>query len=324
MRAAVNVFVLWGLTSVLLGAPAFAEGSGQEGADRFVPSLSINSGLLVQEWSGTVASEICRECSFPDPSQELLRQPDEGSDRDTTPYVGFALELMSPELPVPGAPRLFVGGEFAAAFGIERRLAREGSPGIIGSPLPAAERIQFDEDIATGQGGETIAQMDHFIYGAQAGFALPVEFLGRALRVKPSFGWIRYGVDLEGIVTDAECATVNPGQFNERNECNVNNGGFLRAVALESDASEEFDAIGPGLDLEMDTGRFGPIGTSLFAGARFYRVLGDRTVEFQSQDLVVSDQLGTDTYRSRYSFEIDEWFYRIGIGMRFQWLGSAD
>ena len=299
-------------------------GSGQDGGDRWVPSLAIIGGVTVQDWSGAVESEICRGCPIPDPlaREEPLRDPATGSDLDVTPYIGGNLELMTPELPIPSSPRLFVGGEVAAAVGVSRILAQEGEPGTIESPLPEAGSGNrgFSEDTALGQGSETVAQLGNVIYGANAGVAFPFELYGRALRLKTSFAWIRYEIDVEGLVVDAECQPVPPG----RTECNDNlPNGFLREIRLQGSGSGTFDGIGPGLDIEMDIGRFGPLGTSLFAGARFYYILGEREIAFGDSQ-PYDDQLGTDQTRARWSFEADPWIYRLGLGLRFQWLGSGE
>ena len=73
----------------------------------------------------------------------------------------------------------------------------------------------------------------------------------------------------------------------------------------------------------MDTGRFGPLGTSLFLGGRAYHVLGDRSIAFgTSQDY--DDVLGMDTATASFEVEVDPWLYRAHVGIRFFWLGSRD
>lgn len=331
MRVAVNAFALIGAALALqapLAAMAEDQDAGserrkQDGEDQWVPSFAIVSGLTVQEWDGEAESEICPGCTFPNPQAEALRPFEKGDDRDVTPYVGGSLELMTPALPIPTSPRLFIGGEFLSAFGTDRDIAGEGDPSTpLQSPLPeGAENTPFGEDAVIGQGSVTKAEIDKFVYGAHAGIAFPVEIYGRALRIKPMFAWIHYEVDVSGKVTDAECAPFLNGT-----QCNENlPSGFLRnspdGILLKDDDSDTFDGIGPGVDVEMDTGRFGPLGTSLFAGARLYKILGSRKIKLsatQSYD----DQLGQDETRGRWSYEVDDWIYRIGIGIRFQWLGT--
>jgi hypothetical protein len=326
MRAAVNTFVRFcvvlAIPVLLTASPARAEDSGQQGAGLFVPSLLIRSGVTGQVWDATLRSETCRGCTLPNANAAPLRPSESGDDFDVTPFVGGVLELMTPELSVPGSPRFFVGGEFAGAFGIDRKIAREGDPSTVSAPLPEGSATPYQEGGALGQGSETIATMGDYLYGAHAGVAVPFELWGRALRIRTSVGWLRYEVNLEGIVTDAECTQVNP----TTTQCNPNFGvgGFQRAVTLTGSTSEEFDGIGPGLDLEMDTGRFGPVGSSILIGVQFYRILGNREVDFSSPAVTVSDSLGTDQNQAHFGYEADEWMYRLGVGIRFSWLGFEE
>lgn len=323
MRVAVNRFVLFcavlALPALLEVSPARAEGSGQQGADRFVPSLLVKSGVTGQVWDATLRSEVCRGCTLPNPAQQPLRSSESGDDFDVSPFVGGMLELTTPELSILGSPRFFVGGEFAGSFGVDRRVAREGDPSTISSPLPEGSPTGYDENAALGQGSETIARMGDYIYGAHAGVAIPFELMGRALRVRATVGWLRYEVDVDGIVTDAECTPRIT-----TTECNPDAGGFTRSVTLTGSTTEEFDGIGPGLDIEMDTGRFGPVGSSILLGVQAYRMIGDTDVEFSSPVVSVSDSLGNDQNQAHFGFEADEWMYRLGVGIRFSWLGFEE
>lgn len=328
MRTAVNVFAVGAAAAAihlaLLPAPSLgAEESARDaaerrGADRWIPSFALISGVTVQEWSGSNASSICRGCTFPDPTEEPLRDPQFGSDRDVTPYVGGSVELMTPELPLPLSPRLFVGGEMAAAFGFERSVANEGDPNVPRSPLPEGSDFFFSEDRALGQGTDTVAEFESQLYGAHVGVAFPFELFGRQMRVKPSFAWLRYDIHLEGLVVDAECL-----EFFQNTRCNTTSQGigFLRSIRLSAEDDKTLDGIGPGVDLEMDTGRFGPFGTSLFLGGRVYKLLGDRTVGFEAPVESFDDAVGVDEARAEFSFEVDEWMYRVGLGLRLHWVG---
>jgi hypothetical protein len=328
MRAAVNAIALLSALIALPVARATAEGSGQDGADQWVPSLSVIGGVSVQEWEGALESEICRGCTFPDPASEPLRGSATGGDRDVTPFVGGNLELMTPEQPIPTSPRLFVGGEIAATFGFERKVALEGDPGTLAPPFPEVpgnESQAYSEDDALGQGSETLAQLDSPFYGVYAGIAFPFELFGRPVRVKPAFAWIRYGVKVQGLVVDAECRPL----FGLGGGCNDQSfpPGFLREIRIQGSETGTFDGVGPGLDIEMDTGRFGPLGSSIFIGARAYYTLGDRAIEFGASESFPTDDgpnLPPSETRARWSFEAQPWMYRIGLGFRVQWLGSAD
>jgi hypothetical protein len=339
MRSRVNVFALLSAAAALQmafpAALAAAEPrsarSGHEGRDRWIPSLALIGGLSIQNWDAAVSSEICPECIFPDLAAEALRPTVMDSDIDVTPFIGGSFELMTPELPIPTSPRLFIGGEVAAAFGTERAVALEGDPGELRSPLSPEDSLitHYGENSVKGQGSETVAEMDNLIYGAYAGISFPFEFNGRPLRVKPSVAWVRYGVDVRGLVVDAQCRPFPPPPFTPTTtRCNDTtfSTGFQREIRLEDSASKTFNGVGPGIDIEMDTGQFGPIGSSLFMGARFYKILGNRKVEL-SDSGSFTDELsapGTDEVAAQWSFEVDEWMYRVGVGMRFQWLGYDD
>ena len=334
MRAVVNVFAVLCATVALgpIGPQrASANGDGAEPAEgsraagRWVPSLAVISGLTIQPWEAEATGIICRECPIPDPAMgetELRSASDD--DLDVTPYVGANLELMTPALPVPTSPRFFVGGEAWASFGIERIVAGEGNVGILRSPLPPGNvDTGFNDAGALGQGVEVRAQLETLMYGANAGLAFPVRVMGRNLLIRPSFGWIRYEIDVEGLVVDAECRPDATGRGSECNEF-LSPPGFLRAIVLETSGSETFDAIGPGLDVALDTGRIGPLGTSLFLGVRVYQVLGDRSVDLPGPMMTYDDAAGADAAEGRFSFDIDRRMYRAGLGMRFHWLGFED
>jgi len=312
------------LLVAILVTPLAVHASEQEGADRWIASVAAISGVTFQDWEGDVESTVCRGCTIPDPlgGEEPLRPPASEDDRDVSPFVGGSFELMTPELPIPGSPRFFVGAEISRTFSTERKVAQNGEPGTVRSPAPEAAQptTPFGEDDALGQGSELVATMDDVHYGMHAGVSFPLEIYGRPLRIKPGIAWLRYEVELEGLVVNADCRAILG-----RTECNDNLAppftGFLRETRLPASSTETFDGLGPSLDIEMDTGRMGPLGTSIFLGARVYRILGDQDVELRSGPVAFDDQLGQDEAAARYRFEVDDWMYRIGIGLRFAWLG---
>ena len=302
-----------------------AEGaSEQEGAHRWVPSLSLTSGVGFQPWHGTAESLICEGCIVPGPGTQALRPSTTGNAVDASPFVGAELELMTPELALPTSPRLFLGGGFAGAFGSENRLAQEGNPGELRSPLPeqAQNAADFSESAVLGQGSLTAATLGDFVYEAHAGVALPFEWFERPLRLKLSLSWLRFDVDARGQISDAECQRVG-----NTTQCNVlRQPGFLRPIQMSDQASDTFDGLGPRLDLEMDTGRFGPIGSSLFLGGGAYAILGNRTIEMSAMESFPDTGrpgLGPATTSANWTFEVDPWIYRVAVGIRFHYLGSV-
>jgi hypothetical protein len=353
MKAPVNVFALLCLVSTvqlaLLVAPVRAQDepassdgepttstsepatrSKQVGADRWVPSLAAVSGITYQKWEGDVASP-CSGCtnlpSSPIPNG-VARPAAEGDDNDVTPIVGGQLELMTPELPIPLSPRFFAGGGLFAAFGTERKVANEGNVGTIESPLPQPfDTTPITEDQMIGQGAVTNAEIvDDWLYEAHAGVAFPFEFLGRQFRLKPSVGWVRYEIDVNGKVSDAECRDT--GNSLRPNNCNVLTPapltGVLRTIELKSEDSGSFDGVGGGLDIDMDVFHIGPFSSSLFIGAHAYKILGEREIELGDSATFADTGvpgLAAATYASSHSLEIDPVFYRMAVGFRMSWVG---
>jgi hypothetical protein len=269
-----------------------------------------------------------------------------GDDLAVSPFVGGSLELMAPALPIPTRPRFFVSGEILPTFASDRDLALEGDPGCVRGPEPGAPcaskeptdeddlplRLRgFTEDQANGVGSKTSAEIDTLAYGANLGAAFPLKAGKRQLRLKPSFGWINYKVEAEGLVVDAACPT------NQCTDIVISSislviPGVMRETTLTASKSQRFNAIGPGFDVEMDTGRYGPLGVSLFMGGRAYAVLGDRKISFgasktftdQVSDPGVDPPVKTDRATAQFEVEVDPWIYRAHVGIRFHWLGSEE
>jgi len=338
MREAVNATRQWSATSrglllifvslmFSLGPQAVAAEDGpakqkQLGADRWVPSLSVISIATFQSWEGSTDSQICSGCTFPSSMAAPLRGSFSGSDLDATPFVGGSLEIMTPELDLPLSPRFFVGGEIAATFGFERSLALDGDPGELRSPnLAGNENQPYSESRVIGQGTATKAQLGSPFYGAYAGIAIPFTLFGRGLRVKPLVGWTFYKIDVTGQLATPQCQPIN--NCNPM-AANPSGGGmgFQRTVELNASKTGSFNALGPGIELELDTGRLGPFGTGIFMGGRFYALLGDRTVEF-SETTSFDDQIGMDQAQASWRFEADPWLYRVVAGFRMQWIGFS-
>jgi len=251
----------------------------QAGEDRWVPSLAITGGITIQDQQGSADSFLDDMNSTP------LRGLVQGDDNAVSPFVGGSLELMAPALPIPTRPRPFVSGEILPTFASNRDLAVEGNPSCVRGPEPNApcakspgglSGASFTSDTANGQGTSLIAQVDTLVIGANFGVAFPFEVGDRQLRIKPSFGWINYEVDADALVVDAACG--NPNSVPPSLRCN----DFLRETVLAASESQRFNGIGPGLDIEMDAAKIGPIGVSLFLGGRAYAIVGDRTMSFST------------------------------------------
>ncbi len=333
------VFLLFSAAVALsLGLPtaAFARDEDpptrthQWGEERWVPSLAISGGAIFQDMKGNVDS-VQFEGGSPDPLP--LQGYHEGDDLLVVPFVGASLEIMTPAFDIPTRPRIFLSGEILPSFSSTRSLAVAGDPGCIrgpepGSPCateetPGARDQGFGEEAANGQGSKTNAEVDTLAYGANLGVAFPVQIGKRQVRVKPSFSWISYEVDAEGVVSDAACAPVS--------RCTditifgfVVPGELRMPSALEGGTSRRFNGIGPGLDIEMDAVRWGPLGASLFLGARAYYIVGNREISFDASHTYTDPgPFENDVTAANWNVEVDKWLFRAHVGLRIHWLGGA-
>lgn len=340
----------------------------------------------------------------PQPGPSPLRDSSDGDDATVTPTVSASLQLLTPRVDVvPGGPRFFVSGEVITFWGQERDIAKEGSPtGVVFPPPQSGSGLQnalrYTQRGLFGSGSKTQSEVQMLGFGARAGVAFPFQFRERRMWVKPSIDWIQYEVDVRGTVVaglkddgllQGGSALGNPAPYRPNNGAGdfLERGPGIRAVNLFGSGSKVFNGIGPGIEIEMETGRFGPLGVSIFFSAEAFSVLGNRSVSFSSsvrcdpangqpcpsqevndiveygdlpvyppifppppvpqvEDVVspvgpVADAgvlypvyddavvnpltpqfpFGADTYEAAWDFEVDQWGFRGGVGIRMHWLG---
>jgi hypothetical protein len=356
VRRPVNVLFAWIAAAALQAAvpmaaaaedpaPELAEvRNPQDTENRWVASLAVTSGVLLQGQDGSINSclfanpaNATGEC--PAPGSTPLRPSTSDHDLAIVAFVGGNLELMSPALPIPTRPRLFVSGEFLPIFSADRDVAGEGDPGCVRGPEPSDDNVcasdqdpnnprssPYGEQDARGVGSRVTTTYDTLSFGANVGVAFPARAGERRLRIKPSVGWLSYKAELTGVLTDATCRALPPPPAGATQCTNAANGsmGALRETSLGGRDSRRFHGVGPGLDVEMDTGRFGPLGTSLYLGGRAYRTFGNRTLEVQTMEVYPMDglPLAGQAVSGEWEVEMKPWIYRLGVGLRLQWLGS--
>jgi hypothetical protein len=327
-------------------AAGAAEPAGD--VDRWVPSLSFSFEIARQKADGTVTTGPIRGAPFEpfDDAQDAfapgngclmidrrftpphfsrtgavcptvrldptkLDRDDAGSNTSVAPMVGASLELMAPRL-LHGwlDPRLFAHGDGALAWGFERNLAGRGSPGNFTVPPVAQAASDVEELSIPGQGSRARWQLDRFVYSAGAGIAFTFKIFERTFRLKPSFEWIEVEQDFIG-VTRREVkldAPVLPGNLTGLHD--------FRAISLNRVKTRTFDGIGPGLEIEVDTARLGPIQTSIFATGRGYHLFGNLDTT-----LTATNQFGET---ATWSFSPEQWIVRAGVGIRFRWVPEAE
>src|SRR5262249_25071188 len=180
--------------------PAVAPPAFEQGEDRWLPSIAVTSGVLLQPQDGSLES-----CLFANPANATgcpatgstpLRVPASGSDRAIAAYVGADVELMAPALPIPTHPRVFLGAEIVPTLASDRNIANQGDPTCVKGPEPgdvcATQEIlgpprdtPYGQDAANGQGSVLTTNYDTLSYGANLGVAFPVQAGGAPPRIQP-------------------------------------------------------------------------------------------------------------------------------------------
>jgi hypothetical protein len=181
------IFIALLATTASAAPPDFRESS------RWVPSLGVTSGLLVEQHAeGEVASTV--------------RPRADGSNSLVAPWLGADLEGMTPAWePLGGRIRFFVHGGIAGNLGFERDLAKEGAPGAFVEPdLP----LFGDEELVRGQGSVTRVEPTGLQASAGIGVSFTLDTEWRRIRIKPSFEYLLEEVEISGVVHRA--VSVDP------------------------------------------------------------------------------------------------------------------
>lgn len=285
-----------------------------------------NGGLIACTQSGPLGRNGVPTAAAT-PSE--LRASADGKEFGFWPGVGIDFHLMSPrivELPFDVGPRAFFNAEITAVFPPSRATANEGS--LQGLSFPESiPPIDYPASAIGGEGSETTSKPDTFEFGAQVGLAFPIDVLKRKVRIKPSFGWLHYKVDVQGRLLSAIKDDVN-GDPPSNTNLSGSYGENFRIIELSQSKSRNINAIGPGIEVELESGHFGPIGAAVFASAHGYKVLGNRKFKLKSSQAFADgtgpggDGLLADTYRAEWEHEISPWVYRFRMGLRFHYVGE--
>jgi hypothetical protein len=237
-----------------------------------------------------------------------LDNDDASSDTAIAPLVGGSLELMTPRL-IHGLlePRLFLHGDIAVAFSFERNLAGKGSPGEFAVPVHSPIATDLEEVSILGQGSRTRWQLGQWVYSAGGGVAFTFTLFQRTFRLKPSVEWVQVDQDFIGVTRRA---------IKLQNPSGADNLSQFRQISLNSVRTRTFDGIGPGLELEVDTARLGPIQTSLYAMGRGYHFFGNLDTT-----LSAVNEFGES---ATWTAQPEQWLVRAGVGIRFRWSPESD
>ncbi len=251
----------------------------------WLPSLGIASSFVSVGGSGQITSSV---------------RPSATGDEDVQFAIyGVSLGLASPPIaPLPFAPR--VAGLIGLSSGIRagQDLAREGAPGKLEQPVGVPG---LPEAGVTGQGSNLNAGFGSYFLNGNLGMSFELELLDRRLSVTPSFEWAIYQMRLAGAVRRAFRQTTTPL-------------ANTRFVAMDALGRKVLRGIGPGLEVELEAARFGPLVSSVAVSGQAYRLFGDRDRVFVAS---FSDGAGNESATWRAKFH--RWTYRGGLGVRLYW-----
>ncbi len=333
-KAALGITVL--ALFVVLANPANAqpphlEETGQQASgptssdpmDRFAPAVSVFGGFLAQRSEGSLSSGLVFGPGFPaDPLK--IRPAADGRDTPLAAVVGGSFELMAPRFcKAIGCPRLFAHGDVAFALSDPRTIAGEAKPGTLALPpdLPQVVRRNIPEAAVSGQGSSTVSQLQDTVYSAGLGVAFTFEVFERTVRIKPSVEYLHEEIEVTGLVNRAvkRDPTAAPGAPADP-AFRATSFSDFRLIYLNASQKKAFNGIGPGLEVEGDAARLGPLVLSVYLSGSGYRFIGNRKVSLTDTN---SDgdgcNLEGDCETASWEFEHDPWAWRGNVGLRFRW-----
>jgi hypothetical protein len=314
---------------VVVPAIASADSTDDERArerGRWAVAFALTSGILIQQQNGFVATnaEVLSplpwdpDIVFPAPFLENVQ----GSVDTVSPNIGANIEVMAPAIGlVPGHPRAFLTAEILPTFASDLSVALDGSATNFTFPLRLGDQPTFFPAASIGgQGSRLTARVMTTVLAANAGVAFDFEARGRLLRLKPSVGWIRWGVVSDGkVLAGYKDDPVFPTNSNDPAVGPY--GPNIRLVRVDGHGSAFFNAVGPGLELEMELAKRGSLRPVLYASGFAYRTVGEDTIEYAAS-VFVDDGLGTADYGANWFFQVQPWNYRAAIGFRLRWVGD--
>jgi len=234
-------------------------------------------------------------------TQILPLTPQTASTVMMTPTFGGTFELMTPALrSIAGRPRGFARVDLTYAFGPDYQIPSLGNPGPFSISSTVPPGTGFTEGSILGQGGRTQATVEPLVVSAAGGIALTVDAWGRALRLKPSVEYMRQEVKVTGLVRRAVALTNSSPTLN----------GF-RPITLVAEDTQVYNFLGPGIELEVDAARAGPVVLAPYLGLKAWVVLDN------SKLVLVDKNQWNET--AIFSFLPNRWAFGGSVGVRFRW-----
>jgi hypothetical protein len=233
-----------------------------------------------------------------------VRGPVDGEDLNAHMRMIGELELMTPRLfEGLGDPRVFIRAGAGRAWDTRHQTAKEGDPGKVVFPfIPGG--LEPPIPGIKGQGSATRVTFAPYLYTAAFGLAFSVAIGEQTLRIKPSMEWRHSSTEIEGLITSV---------ISDANDdvCPCSTG------RLNTQDEKDYDALGVGLEFELDTVRTGPFMLSLFTSGQGYRMLNGRKLRTSASGLY-DDGFTPIDVQSRVI--LDEWSFSWGLGVRMRWI----
>ncbi len=325
------VFLSWGLLSLgllSLGASPLAASETRGGGDRdrWVPSFSILSGVNSQNGSGSVAASNVEAPWMPrldTPPEWVSILPDPPPSAEAqmmTPYAGLSLEIMTPSwLKIV---RGFAHLDVSYTFGPEYNIPSKGNPGPFLAGDTTAEPGTLVQGTIIGQGSRTTPLVRPLQVTAGAGVAFTMRAWDRILRIKPSVEYLREEIQLKGLVRRAVRVDPTPTAT-----VGTPDDSFFRTVNLAGESSHVYHGLGPGLEVEVETGRAGPFKVALYVSAKAWKFLNNdpQNLEVRNEDPLYCPppppgQVNCSSESAAFGFTKDDWAYGANLGVRFRWV----
>ena len=289
------------LLTLLCMAPA-VRAAESESDGRWLPSFAATLALAGHNTSSSVASSL-RPVPPPPPNGGVTTAGfGETFLREQTllyPSVSGSFEIMSPVLiDMVGRPRIFAHADLIPILSPELKLASEGAADTFEVP----ENPSAPEEAIGGQGSRTSWDPATVSYGAGLGVSMSFEIWGLQVAVKPSAEWYQFQGTFRGFVSRA---LKRQGQLT-----------IDRLVQIRAVERRTLNAVGGGLEAEVEIWRTNQFQTLMFAQARGYSIVGDRSIE-SSVFLPASP----NPDRARFRFKTSPYLYNFGFGFRLRWLG---
>ena len=96
---------------------------------------------------------------------------------------------------------------------------------------------------------------------------------------------------------------------------------------LAGENSHVYHGLGPGLEVELETGRAGPFKVALYVSAKGWKFLNNdpQSFEVRNADPLYCPppppgQVNCSSESATFGFTKDDWAYGANLGIRFRWV----